>query len=78
MAGQPTVAMLPLTKRIFFGKVDLEKSIWVGHRHDVTNDAIIAVGDYINHHGAMQFTGVDGREYVLEVKTLEAKRAEGI
>ena len=65
MNTEVTIGLLPITKEIVVGKVN-EKGLWVGNRTNVTNSAIVTVGDYlVATDQRMSFVGVDGETYVL-------------
>lgn len=65
MKTEVTIGLLPITKEIVVGKVN-EKGLWVGNRTNVTNSAIVTVGDYlVATDQRMSFVGVDGETYVL-------------
>ena len=65
MKTEVTIGLLPITKEIVVGKVN-EKGLWVGNRTNVTNSAIVTVGDYLAATDQrMSFVGVDGETYVL-------------
>ena len=65
MKTEVTIGLLPITKEIVVGKVN-EKGLWVGNRTNVTNSAIVTVGDYLVATAQrMSFVGVGGETYVL-------------
>lgn len=65
MKAEVTIGLLPITKEIVVGKVN-EKGLWVGNRTNVTNSAIVTVGDYlVATDQRMSFVGVGGETYVL-------------
>lgn len=65
MKTEVTIGLLPITKEIVVGKVN-EKGLWVGNRTNVTNSAMVTVGDYlVATDQRMSFVGVDGETYVL-------------
>ncbi len=65
MKTEVTIGLLPITKEIVVGKVN-EKGLWVGNRTNVTNSAIVTVGDYlVATDQRMSFVGVGGETYVL-------------
>ena len=65
MKTEVTIGLLPITKEIVVGKVN-EKGLWVGNRTNVTNSAIVTVGDYlVATPQRMSFVGVGGETYVL-------------
>ena len=65
MKAEVTIGLLPITKEIVVGKVN-EKGLWVGNRTNVTNSAIVTVGDYlVATDQRMSFVGVGGGTYVL-------------
>lgn len=48
MAGKTTKSMgvSPITNTIYYGKINKEKSMWVGNKEDVTDMAIAAVFEW--------------------------------
>ena len=65
MKTEVTIGLLPITKEIVVGKVN-EKGLWVGNRTNVTNSAIVTVGDYlVATDQRMSFVCVGGETYVL-------------
>lgn len=70
MTNKVTVGLLPITKQIVVGKVNT-KGMWVGNRTDVTNDAIISVGDFLlATKQSMSFQGLDGKQYEILIKEI--------
>lgn len=56
MARKKGFGVSPITNKIFYGKQDTEKQMWVGDKTDVTNDVIAAVyewfmGNMEDEHG---------------------------
>lgn len=71
MTNKVTVGLLPITKQIVVGKVNA-KGMWVGNRTDVTNDAIISVGDFLlATKQSMSFQGIDGKQYEILIKEIK-------
>ena len=66
------IASLPVSKKIVIGKVNIEKNLWdLKSQIDITNDAIIAVSDYLlSTNQAMGVKGVDGCYYKISLTKL--------
>lgn len=66
------IGMLPITKQIVVGRVGEKTGMWVGERTELTNDAVIAVGDYLVETRQSMIFSKEGKSYVISVKEIEA------
>jgi len=57
----------PLTATIYAGRLNKEGYMWVGNKHDVTNEALSAVAQLIEQHGKTMQTKIKGKWYSLEL-----------
>ena len=73
MSNPIKIGLLPITKQIVVGRVNEQTGLWVGERTDLTNDAVIAVGDYLlaaKH--SIEFPSLDGKRYEILVREVLA------
>lgn len=76
MKSEVTIGLLPVTKEIVVGRVN-QKGLWVGNRTDVTNSAIVSVGDYlVATNQRMSFIGRDGETYIISVEKLNNEESK--
>lgn len=63
-----TMGASPLTGTIYYGTLNTEKGIWVGHKTDVTDMACRAVAEHLMHEKISRVYGLhDGKELMLSV-----------
>lgn len=72
MSNPLKIGLLPITKQIVIGRVNEAKGMWVGERTDVTNDAVIAVGDFLLETEQSMSFAKDGKTYVISVAEIES------
>lgn len=60
----------PLTEKIYWGKQNKEKRIWVGEKTDITNDFINVLFEYIGPNEYRKITTINGLDenIVINVK----------
>ena len=61
------VGVSPLTNTIFAGKLNKTETMWVGDKHDITDEAVMSVAQYIKKERVV---------YEREGKTFELKEVE--
>jgi len=61
------VGISPLTNTIFAGKLNKAETMWAGDKHDITDEAVMAVVQYIKKERVV---------YEREGKTFELKEVE--
>jgi len=59
MATKKGIGYSPLTEKIYLGKQNKEKGIWVGDKEDITSDFINVMMDYIPENTTRTITGLD-------------------
>lgn len=59
----------PITNRIYYGKQNIEKHMWVGEKTDVTDDAIAAVYEWFM--GNMEDSDEKKEEYQITYPNTE-------
>lgn len=65
------IGLLPITKQIVVGRVNEKTGMWAGERTDVTNDAIVTVGDYLLETKQSMCFPKNGKTYAISVEEIE-------
>lgn len=50
----------PLSQKVYLGKQNKEKSMWVGDKEDITSDFINVMFQYVDKNNVRRITNVDG------------------
>jgi len=58
------VGVSPLTNTIFAGKLNKDGTMWAGDKHDITDEAVMSVVQYIKQERVMYERG--GKRYELK------------
>ncbi|MDD4970827.1 MAG: hypothetical protein PHT07_15475 [Paludibacter sp.] len=60
----------PLTQKIYLGKQNKEKRMWVGEKEDITSDFIAVLMEFVGPGEVRRITTIDGIEenIVLNIK----------
>jgi len=61
------VGVSPITNTIFAGRLNKDETMWTGEKHDITDEAVMAVVEYIKKDKVIYERG--GKKY--EMKEVE-------
>lgn len=59
MGSKKGIGYSPLTEKIYLGKQNKDKGIWVGNKEDITSDFINVMMNYIPENTTRTITGLD-------------------
>ena len=59
MGSKKGIGYSPLTEKIYLGKQNKDKGIWVGDKEDITSDFINVMMNYIPENTTRTITGLD-------------------
>lgn len=71
MTTKKAIGYSPLSKKIYLGRMNKEKGMWIGVKEDITQDFVNVLVQYLKHDELKELKKIDSEkveEYVLKVK----------
>ena len=71
MRKKPDMGVSPITGTIFAGRLNKDKSRWVGEKHDITKEAVRCVAEYLHKQNVFHEFNIKGKTFKLAFTEIE-------
>ncbi len=66
MSKKPDMGVSPITGTIYAGRLNKAKTAWVGEKHDITDESVRCVAEYLHKQGVFHEFNIKGKTYKLQ------------